>query len=269
MESSLSIFGTGFQDPALNQAQQIMYEAWEEQNPVRRIMLARQALSISPDCADAYVLLAEEEADTVGRALEYYQKGVEAGERALGKDYFEQDVGYFWGLLETRPYMRAREGLARTLVQLKRYDEAIAHYRDMLRLNPGDNQGIRYSLLNLLTSLGRDDEAWALLNQYDDGMAEWLYTQALLTFRREGPTQKAAAALRRAIKMNPHVPAYLTGRKRIPRQLPPYISLGEDTEAMYYASGYLPIWRKTPGALDWLKQHTNQQKKTKGRKRKR
>jgi hypothetical protein len=54
-------------------------------------------------CADAYVLLAQEEADTVKRALELYQQGVSAGEKALGADYFQENTGYFRGLLETRP----------------------------------------------------------------------------------------------------------------------------------------------------------------------
>jgi Tetratricopeptide repeat len=40
--------------------------------------------------------------------------------------------------------MRARAGLAATLDALGDVEAAIGHYRDMLRLNPGDNQGIRY-----------------------------------------------------------------------------------------------------------------------------
>jgi hypothetical protein len=51
-------------DPQLKKAQDLMYQAWEESNPARRIVLAHRALEISPDCADAYVLLAEEEAGT-------------------------------------------------------------------------------------------------------------------------------------------------------------------------------------------------------------
>src|SRR2546421_12928373 len=48
--------------------------------------------------------------------------------------------GHFWGFLETRPYMRARAGLASTLLQLGDIDSALAHYRDMLKLIPNDNQ---------------------------------------------------------------------------------------------------------------------------------
>jgi hypothetical protein len=48
------------------------------------VALAHKALTISPLCADAYVLLAEEEAKSVEEALEYYRKGVEAGVQVLG-----------------------------------------------------------------------------------------------------------------------------------------------------------------------------------------
>jgi tetratricopeptide (TPR) repeat protein len=202
------------------------------------------------------VLLAEEEADTLGRALEYYQQGVAAGERALGRAYFKENAGHFWGLMETRPYMRARQGLANTLWELERGAEAVEHYRELLRLNPGDNQGIRYSLLNLLLSLNRDAEAEALLREYeDDGMAEWLYTKALLAFRVGGASAPAETALREAMEVNSHVPAYLMGRKRIPVRLPAYLTWGGEDEAQLYASGYLPHWRRTPGAIDWLQKH--------------
>jgi tetratricopeptide (TPR) repeat protein len=151
--------------------------------------------------------------------------------------------------------MRARQGLATTLWDLGRGEEAVGHYREMLRLNPGDNQGNRYSLLNLLVSLKRDDEARALLNQYDDGMAEWLYTGALLAFRKGGATKETDRALQAALKMNPHVPAYLTGQKRIPVRLPDYIGFGDENEAVSYAAGYLSHWRRTPGAVAWLESH--------------
>lgn len=256
MEGILAGLGGGFGGSALAEAQDLVYKAWEERNPARRIILAHEALAKSPDCADAYVLLAEEEADTLGRALELYQQGVAAGERALGQDHFVENEGHFWGLLETRPYMRARAGLAECLWQLGRNEEALAHYRDMLRLNPDDNQGIRYTLLNLLLSLNRDAEANALLIQYEeDVMAEWLYTRALLAFRKEGASKEAGRALQAALKQNPYVPAYLSGRKRLPPRTPDYIGWGDENEAVAYASAYLPHWRRTQGALAWLQSH--------------
>lgn len=241
-------------DRKLQKAQELMYQAWEERNPAKRIALAHKALSTSPNCADAYVLLAEEQADTVARALEFYQKGVEAGERALGPEYFETEAGDFWGLLETRPYMRARQGLADCLWKLNRRDEAAAHYRELLRLNENDNQGVRYVLASLLLEMDRDKELLKLLKQFkNDGMAIWLYTRALVEFRKSGPAKTADRRLKEALKQNPHVPAYLTGRKRIPNHLPPYMGWGDEAEAVHYAAEHLNYWRRTAGAIDWLK----------------
>jgi len=241
---------------ALDVAQSVMYEAWETQDPDRRLELAERALAISPDCADAYNLLGEEDAGSAEEALDLYRRGVEAGERALGAKFFKANAGHFWGILETRPYMRCRAGLAQSLWELKRHDEALGHYREMLRLNPGDNQGIRYVVLACQGDLGRFDEMEEFMSrpQYqDDCAADWLYTKALLAFRREGACAQAAAALGEAMKWSKHAPDYLTGRKSIPRRLPDRITVGGEDEGYCYASRFLAAWKKVPGALAWLK----------------
>jgi tetratricopeptide (TPR) repeat protein len=244
-----------------------MYNAWDEPNPAKRIVLAHKALKLSALCADAYVLLAQEEADTLKRSLELYQQGVSAGEKALGADYFQENAGYFWGLLETRPYMRARQGLAETLWRLKQYEEAIQHYRELLKLNLGDNQGNRYALLALLMQLERHDEARSLLEQYEDEWsAVWLYSRVLLEFQEHGASTAASKSLKNAMKENPFVPAYLMGQKRIPNQRIDYYGWGDESEAVYYASEHLNFWRRIPGAVEWLraKMEAQTQKKKSG-----
>jgi tetratricopeptide (TPR) repeat protein len=214
------------------------------------------------------VLLAEEEADTVARELEYYQKGVAAGERALGEEFFAENEGHFWMMLETRPYMRARQGLANTLWNLDRNEEATQHFREMLQLNPGDNQGVRYSLLNLLVISNDDAAALKLIKQYeDDAMAEWAYTHALLTFRKTGPGRKANKLLRDAYGINAFVPHYLTGRKRLPVRPPSQMTWGGEDEAVNYVGGYLNNWRQTAGAIAWLQDQLSDQLKSKPAKR--
>lgn len=123
--------------------------------------------------------------------------------------------------------MRARGGLANTLWDMGRRQEAIDHYREMLRLNKQDNQGIRYILAVCLLEDKRDDELERLLLlNADYGMAVLKYARALLAFRREGASREAGPFLRQAIKANPHVPAYILGLKRIPKERPPYIDGG-------------------------------------------
>lgn len=237
----------------LEQAQDLMYEAWDSSGK-RRVELARCALEISKDCADAYVLLAEETARSLREAKDLYEQGMKAGERALGSQVFEEDVGHFWGILETRPYMRARLGLAQCLWVLGERRQAIDHYTDMLRLNPGDNQGIRYILVSCLLEEGLDEKLGGLLKQYeDDGAAAWLYSRALWTFRREGASKRANKCLKEALECNQFVPSYLLGEKRLPRHLPDYIGFGDENEAVAYAAEAIEAWQKTEGSLEWLK----------------
>ena len=237
----------------LEQAQDLMYDAWDASSARERVRLARQALEVSPDCADAYVLLAEETARNPREACDLYQKGVEAGERGLGEVFFEENVGHFWGILETRPYMRARAGLVQCLWLLGERALTVEHYRELLHLNPNDNQGNRYELLSCLLELGRDDEAEELFSQYeDDGATDWLYSRALVAFRRDGDNRKAQRYLREALQQNNHVPDYLLGRRRLPRSLPQYIAWGGEDEAVAYAVRFIKGWQQTPGALAWL-----------------
>jgi len=238
----------------LEAAQEVMYEAWSAFLPAKRIKLAKKALSISADCADAYVLLAEESAKSPREALRFYEQGVAAGERAIGPEAFQDYEGEFWGALETRPYMRAKEGLARTLSAIGNSEGAIAHLRDMLRLNPNDNQGVRYYLLLLYLETEDDKALQELLKRYkDDHSAQWFYTEALVTFRKYGAGARATKKLQAALDYNPFVPAYLLGRKRLPKEQAPYISFGNEDEAIDYVTGALRFWLDTPGALDWLR----------------
>ncbi len=236
----------------LEEAQELIYQAWEEPRRKTRVKLAKRALKISPDCADAYVLLAEDDARSLGKAMSYFQKGTAAGERALGAE-FDEYIGHFWGVTETRPYMRARFGLANCLWAMDHKNAAIDHYREMLRLNPGDNQGIRYVLLTCLMEMRDDAEIDALLMEYeDDASAIWTYNSALHRFRGHGASSEANRSLSEAHEWNPHVPDYLLGRLKISRQLPDYIGIGDESEAMVYAAEHLDMWQSEPGALAWL-----------------
>jgi tetratricopeptide (TPR) repeat protein len=259
LERALRRF-VGGADPASpqGQAEELAGRAFQEGDPERRADLARQALALWPDCADACVLLAEN-APSRKEALRLYRQGVEAGERALGPKVFERDVGHFWGLLETRPYMRAREGLAHALWTAMRREEAVEHLWDMLRLNPSDNQGVRYTLAGYLLFLDRDDDLARLLAQYpDDGLATWAYTKALLAFRRGGDTPEARRLVEEAKEANRHVPAYLLERKFPEPERAGYYSPGDENEALYYVRDFLLAWRSTPGAIAWLRANDEQ-----------
>ncbi|HEV8439496.1 MAG TPA: hypothetical protein VGT40_15495 [Methylomirabilota bacterium] len=250
----------------LERAQDLVYRAVEARGR-RRLQLARKALELSADCADAYVLLAEECAD-LGQARDLYAQGVTAGERTLEPAIFAEEAGRFWADVRTRPYMRARFGLARCLEDLGHRDEAVTHYRELLRLNPGDNQGVRYAFLTALLLAGRDDEAERLLLQFDDEpTALWQYGQALSAFRRDGDSPASRQRLRAALRSNHHVPGYLTGDSEWADPSPASYALGSREEAVSCVEELGDAWKATPGALDWLSAHAPAGKRRKRRRR--
>jgi len=239
-------------DSKTDAAQEIMYQAFEETSPLRQVDLARQALEISDDCADAYLLLAQY-AKARKEELELCELAVAAGKRAIGKEFAEYE-GHFWGVLETRPYMRALEKLANCLWEAGRREEAVENCLEMLRLNPGDNQGIRYRLLLMFFYLERHAELDRLLEEYEeDSSAEWAYARALLAYRREGDSPRARKALSAAKKVNAYAPLYLGQIKPMPTVAPDFISLGGEDEAISYAATFLSAWKETSGATSWLR----------------
>jgi hypothetical protein len=105
-------------------------------------------------------------------------------------DPFEFEVGYFWGFVETRDYMRARHQYAQRLIELDTLTgvrEALANYLDMLRLCRGDNMGLRSAIPGLFLRLGGPEDVqrcydfvkwWALVGEdpnYDWGNPEEPY----------------------------------------------------------------------------------------------
>lgn len=237
----------------LEQAQDLIYDAYDARGR-RQLQLIRRALALSPDCADAYVLLAERSSDPAA-ARPLYEQAVAAAERALGPGAFTDPERTFWGDVSTRPYMRARAGLAESLLAQGDLNAAAAHFAALLELNPGDNQGLRYRLLATLLIAGRNAEAEALLQKHAEPSPQFGYAAVLLALRAHDQ-RRARRLLRPALKSNRRVPAYLTGQKELPLDLPSHYAMGSAEEAVLCAHDLLEPWSVTPGAVEWLRAET-------------
>ena len=171
----------------LEEAQDLMYEAWDPR--VLGGLNSPARLWRSPPTARTRTYCWPRRRRARWRTRGTLRPGCRRRRTRSGPRDFEEAAGDFWSILETRPYMRAREGLAYSLWKLGEREAAIGHYKEMLRLNPHDNQGMRYILLDCLLAMGRDDEAGALLAEYeDDGTAAGSTTTRCL------PSSKAATA---------------------------------------------------------------------------
>ncbi len=236
-------------------AQELVYEAWERSDLNEAIRLAHKAILISPQCADAYNLLAEEAARDARQAAGLYSQAVNAGRLALGEDFFRDNEGHFWGMMKTRPYMRALAGLQEAFWDMGKFDEAIRICHEMLRLNPNDNQGMRYIVIRYLAKLSRHDELEKFMEKGaypNDCAAEWCFTRALFWFIKEGDTDRSCLMIKKALRSNKFVPVYLKKKSFRLKELPDRLTVGGEDEAQYYAHEYGDVWRSVSGAINWL-----------------
>jgi len=234
------------------QAQELAFDAREATTAERARELAQRALALDPDCVDALVVMTDLEATTAREAIAGLKKAVEAGERSLGAEFFRQSKGDFWGILETRPYMRAKAQLAELLRADGSGVQALRHYEGMLELNPNDNQGIRYPLLGCYLAHGRLLDATRLLHDYrGDIMATFAWGRVLERFLT-GDRKGAAKALKLARKGNPFMEQFFSGTMPIPKEMPDSYSLGSVEEAMICFDQLGAAWVKNQHAMFWM-----------------
>lgn len=237
-----------------HQAQELVWKAWEAESEKEEVSLAEQAIKIDPHCCDAYLILADYKAATLEKKIEYYRLAVNAGEKKFGPQFFVENEGVFWGILETRGYMRAKFSLALSLFEWGQKREAVLHYNDLLRLNPNDNQGVRDFLVHALIDLKEFSQLQKLFKKYDDDFSlTWSFSRALYHFLKSGPqSKKAIQLLKKGHKKNPFVLDYLTKKKKLPKYTPDHYAVGSKEEAMIYAEENIILWNNNRPSIDWL-----------------
>lgn len=163
---------------------------------------------------------------------------VATAERNMGQEFMEKNTGHFWGVVSTRPYMRAKLHLAEMLAQTGEAQESRAVYERMLTLNPRDNQGVRYTLMGLYLESKEGEAAAGLLSRYEEETVTCSFAWARVMERwLAGNMEEAEAALVRARKVNGFLERYLSGAAAMPREAPEYFSFGSDSEAQASAHG--------------------------------
>jgi hypothetical protein len=155
-----------------------------------------------------------------------------------------------WSFLENRPYLRALANLASTRHRQEKYSEAAEIYERMLRMNPNDNQGVRWLLGESHHRLGHLELA---IKAYEAALEEpgCCYGLALALHQRGQPG--AGLALVRAFAANSYVAPMLLGERweRVDSWHP--TNLVEPEWAADYVERQGDLWRRTPGAAEFLR----------------
>ncbi|MGP1910006.1 SEC-C metal-binding domain-containing protein [Metabacillus sp. JX24] len=237
-----------YSDADRARAQELIYEAMES-SPQQRVKLAKQAMEIYPFHPDAFNMLGEAESDPA-KQLELYKQGMEAGEADLGKEIFKRDKGMFWGLIETRPYMRSKFNYAILEAAMGNLAEAIKQCEELLELNEMDSQGVRYTLFVMYMDAGEHKKAKALLEKFDEtDFAAGAYNMLLVEFALKGMTSAVERLAQKAKNVNPVIYDVLAGKRKLPKEPEEF---GQESEAVEYFMEYGFVWSNHPELVEWM-----------------
>jgi hypothetical protein len=230
-------------------AEDLVESARLERSDAKRRKLISDALALDADCVPAHLVLAED-ADSPASALTHLDNAISAGERVLAPLLAENE-SVLWADPVGRVWLIARSQRSELYWQMGDRPRAIEEVRGVLRSNPGDNAGMRYVLLQWLMRAGSLADIDQLLGEYDEPTAAWLFSMTLHRYRVEGPSEAATRALRTAVAENRFVVPMLTGKQRMPDELPDSYTHGGADEAALYVESAVMTWLDAMGAMEW------------------
>ncbi len=191
-------------------SQQLFYDAMEADSEEDQFELIVQCLELDPGNVDAMLVLLEYLPISEADEIEVLRRVVAIGRKRLGSKAFKEFAGAFWGVHETRPYMRARERLAESLNLAGHLEEAASEWEAILELNPNDNQGVRYLLLAGYLAGGQLDDAGRLFERFDECAWNTVFAWGRVLERFLAEDVKGVeSALVIAREQNEHTEAYL------------------------------------------------------------
>jgi len=239
-------------DPA-EMAQELAYQAYECGNANEARPLVARALESDPHCVDALTVQAFLSSDDAGSLVASLEHILAVAEKALGEEFFAEHMGDFWPMVEARPYMRTVKQLAEVLWSIGRRFDAVAHYENLIDLDPKDNMGNAALLLGYYLGMGEVQRSWDLLEECDDE-ENTVYAWAwVLLFLLTGDEEAAIDSLQHAMDLNPFVASLLVGLTEDPtEEVPAYFTIGSEEEAQYTLQILGEAWEREGEAQWWL-----------------
>jgi tetratricopeptide (TPR) repeat protein len=232
----------------------LVYQAQETEDLDTALEKVETALLLDAECIPAYEFLGNVQ-ELPQLSVPFYAYGVDLGRKRFGGEFLKKHKGHFWLVYETRPFMRCLYNYGRDLYLLGRSDECRAAYREILDLNPSDNQGVRYELAACLLEGGDVKGFERLREQYrEEASALLLYSDVLYAFMLHGADPITEKQLKKAMEANPYVIKHIVAPD-LPKELPYAYQWGSREEAKLYASFAWAAWQQVPGAAGWLKTH--------------
>lgn len=187
--------------------------------------------------------------------IEDYQEYIDDFKKNVGEEFFKENEGNFWAIPETRTFMGCLFEQTLLFWQNNEKDKAIDQLKYVLKLNPRDDQGVRYVLLAYLLELDMLEDAQSLMMSYgDDYSTYWSFCELLLDIKKQEDSAIIEMEFGMCVECNEFVVPYLIGDEKIPSDAVGSYDDGDRNEAIFYVQSAGDAWFNDKNALNTLKE---------------
>ena len=260
--NSGEVFGFDEQFRKEEESDDLLFMAYEEPNIIKAINYAKKSLKVNPDNIDAMNFLVSVEPDEE-KQLEMYKENIQTAKKILDKNnmFDKENIGQFWGITETRPYMRTRQSYMLKLFHLKRYDEAIKECEELLKLCKNDNLGVRYILIGLYVYTDNFNKAEKLYKKFKEDSTFMLLPLCIMYYK-QGDFNEAEMARRKVNIKNSIIFELLNESIKLSKKRKEELehargyALGSLEEAYLVLKDLKYLIDSTEGFKEWIKTKT-------------
>lgn len=166
------------EEKATEELEKLEFAASEREYAV----ILERALKLDPDNLEARLFKLDPESLEFIHELKKLETLGKAVMQKRGLDD-EESIGNYWGIVETRAYLRIKALYADELQKRRMLTASVREYEDILRLNEADNMGIRYILMGIYCQLEQMEKAKELYQRSLEASAQMLLPLILLSLK--------------------------------------------------------------------------------------
>ena len=253
-----------YENTPLDDAYEILEEAQNAKTEKEAIKLAKKAYEKSRECFDAILFQCDLEENGI-RRMKLLDDGLEFEKNRLTKEkYFDKEnIGHFYGIFETRPYIRGLVIKAEYLLEEGKLSQAKNICREVLRLNENDNMGARYLLMAIYATLEEENDMLKLYKKYPEEDLEMIFPLFALYYKL-GNDKKAKEYLNRIDKCNSNFVKFFNGTIKESKKVElGYYSRGDSSEIFMYLDRYDYLLITMPKLHEYVIDNLMKNKKSK------
>lgn len=231
MQEFITLYNSGkieFEESDLVKAYDLVDKASKAKSEKTELKYLHQALEVCPYCLEAKLAIISHNSDHLKMIPELIEAINLEKERLMKEGYFKKDnVGHFYMIFETRPYIRALNMLTFTYTNLGMNNKAIDVAREILKLNNNDNTGIRYLLMALYAYKEEKNNLDKLFRKYPEDNLH-VFVPYLVYYYKQNDLKHAREYFDKIMKVNPHFIDYFLGELDVDNNF--YYSVGDESE---------------------------------------